>query len=78
MKRNLLALFVSILLFAGKAISQPFADVLSANYQTFSSTYIDSAAGQKNTTDDVFVNFFLPKVFKNGRGLFHMVREKIS
>lgn len=52
-----------------KGFSQPFADVISANYQTFSSTYKDSAAGQKNKTDDYFINFFLPKVFKNGNTL---------
>lgn len=51
------------------AYSQPFADVLSANYQTFSSTYKDSVAGQKNKTDDYFFNFFLPKVFSNGNAL---------
>lgn len=55
--------------FAMVSFAQPFADVLSANYQTFSSTYIDSAAGQKNKTDDYFLNFFLPKVFKNGNTL---------
>jgi hypothetical protein len=48
--------------------SQPFADVLSANCQTFSSTY-DSLPGHKNKTDDYFLNFFLPKVFKNGNTL---------
>jgi hypothetical protein len=51
------------------SFSQPFADVLSANCQTFSSTYKDSVAGQKNKTDDYFINFFLPKVFKNGNTL---------
>lgn len=58
-----------ILLVAFNSFSQPFADILSANYQTFSSTYKDSAAGQKNTTDDYFLNFFLPKIFKNGNTL---------
>jgi hypothetical protein len=57
-----------IILSALFSFSQPFADVLSANYQTFSSTY-DSLSGQKNKTDDYFLNFFLPKVFKNGNTL---------
>jgi hypothetical protein len=68
MKRHLFIL-IFISLISLKSFSQPFADVLSANYQTFSSVYQDSAAGQKNKTDDYFVNFFLPKVFKNGNTL---------
>jgi hypothetical protein len=67
MKKYLFIL--SIILISLPSFSQPFADVLSANCQTFSSTYLDSAAGQKNKTDDYFVNFFLPKVFKNGNTL---------
>ncbi|MCE3279157.1 MAG: hypothetical protein K0S44_1348 [Bacteroidetes bacterium] len=57
-----------IILSSVSSFSQPFADVLSANYQTFGSTH-DSVPGQKNRTDDYFLNFFLPKVFKNGNTL---------
>ncbi|HEX8517475.1 MAG TPA: hypothetical protein VF868_14860 [Bacteroidia bacterium] len=60
---------ITICILSVRGFSQPFADILSANYQTFSSVYTDSAAGQKNKTDDYFVNFFLPKVFKNGNTL---------
>jgi outer membrane receptor protein involved in Fe transport len=67
MKKYLFLLIICIL--SARTFSQPFADVLSANYQTFSSVYTDSAAGQKNKTDDYFLNFFLPKVFKNGNTL---------
>lgn len=69
MKRNLLCIFVLVSLFAGKLAAQPFADIISANYQMYSATYTDSAKGQKNYTDDAFFNFFLPKVFKNGNTL---------
>ncbi|MCW3105353.1 MAG: hypothetical protein JWO09_3793 [Bacteroidetes bacterium] len=71
MKKNALLLTLALLMTA-RGFSQPFADILSANYQTFSSAYKDSAAGQKNTTGDYFLSFFLPKVFKNGNTL--MVR----
>jgi hypothetical protein len=67
--KKTVVLITFILLMTLQSFAQPFADVLSANYQTFSSTYVDSAAGQKNTTDDYFLNFFLPKVFKNGNAL---------
>lgn len=66
MKKYVLFLLV---VFSLRSFSQPFADILSANCQTYSSTYMDSAAGQKNKTDDYFINFFLPKVFKNGNTL---------
>jgi hypothetical protein len=59
----------SISLLTFNSFSQPFADILSANCQTFTSSYSDSAIGQKNKTDDYFLNFFLPKVFKNGNTL---------
>jgi hypothetical protein len=67
--KRILFLFTLVLLLSQRLISQPFADLLSANYQTFSSVYTDSAAGQKNKTDDYFLNLFLPKVFKNGNTL---------
>ncbi|MDF2437315.1 MAG: hypothetical protein K0Q95_1691 [Bacteroidota bacterium] len=67
--KKTLSVVCFIFLLADNSLSQPFADILSANYQTFSSIYTDSAAGQKNHTDDYFLNFFLPKVFKNGNTL---------
>jgi hypothetical protein len=47
--------------------AQPFADILSFNCQTFSSTY--DSLGSSNRSDDYFLNFFLPKVFKNDNAL---------
>lgn len=60
-----LPIILVIVLVSSKLIAQPFADILSYNYQTFSASYKDSTK-QKNKTDDHFLNFFLPKVFKNG------------
>jgi hypothetical protein len=68
MKKQLL-LYTLTVVFAFSSFAQPFTDLLSANYQTYSSGYVDSAAGQVNKTDDYFFNFFLPKVFKNGNAL---------
>lgn len=44
--------------------SQPYVDVMSVNYQHFSSQYTDSAKS-KNKTGDYFVNLFIPKQYKN-------------
>ena len=66
MKRNILVLIFVI--FSAKMTAQPFADILSFNCQTYSSNYKDSAHW-KNKTDDYFLNFFLPKQFKNGNTL---------
>ena len=60
-----LPVLLLIILFSSKLIAQPFADIVSYSYQTFSSSYKDSTKW-KNKTDDHFLNFFLPKVFKNG------------
>lgn len=68
MKKNSCILFILIALLSDTAFAQPFADVLSFNYQTFSSTYKDSTRW-KNKTDNYFLNFFLPKEFKNGNTL---------
>ncbi len=62
MKIKSLILFIAITV---KMEAQPFADILSFNYQTFSANYQDSTKW-KNKTDDYFLNFFLPKQFKNG------------
>lgn len=53
---------------SAKLFAQPFADVVSFNYQTFSSAYKDSTKW-KNKTDNYSLNFFLPKEFKNGNTL---------
>jgi len=63
----LLLLFASLLAF-NKSFAQPFADVLSFNYQTFNSKFNDSVRW-KNKIDNYFLNFFLPKEFKNGNML---------
>ncbi|MCX6294530.1 MAG: hypothetical protein NTX97_00450 [Bacteroidetes bacterium] len=65
MKIKFLILFIFI---TATALAQPFADILSFNFQTFSSNYKDSVHW-KNKTDDYFLNFFLPKEFKNGQTL---------
>lgn len=67
MKRTFIVTTFFILL-SSKIIAQPFADILSFNCQTFSSTYKDSSHW-KNKTDDYFLNLFLPKEFKNGNTL---------
>ncbi len=56
---------IAFILITAKGFSQPFADILYFNYQTFSANYQDSTQW-KNKTDDYFLNFFLPKNFKNG------------
>ncbi len=71
MKKYGFIFFLLTHLFVSKSFSQPFVDIVSFNYQTFSSTYKNDKA-QKNKTDDYFLNFFLPKEFKNGNTL--MVR----
>jgi hypothetical protein len=60
---------ILVILFLSSGLSaQPFADVLSFNYQAFSAAYADSTQ-QHNRTDDYFLNFFLPKEFKSGHTL---------
>src|ERR1019366_4420732 len=66
--RTAFVLFSLIFLIASKGLSQPFVDVTSFNYQTFSSKYKDNTQS-KNKTDDYFFNLFLPKQFKNGNVL---------
>ncbi len=78
MKKNILFLFALFILFVNQSFSQPFADVVSFNYQTFSSDYKDTS-GWKNKTDNYFLNFFLPKEFKNGNiFLIRLNSEMIS
>jgi len=68
MKKFTIVLFFLLALFANRSFAQPYVDVLSFNCQTFSSTYNDNTQW-KNKTDDYFLNFFLPKKFKNGNVL---------
>ncbi|MGZ4117788.1 MAG: hypothetical protein ACXVPY_09915 [Bacteroidia bacterium] len=65
-KLQLVILF--FIFFSAKIIAQPFADILSFNSQTFSSSYKDNVH-ERNKTDDYFLNVFLPKEFKNGNTL---------
>jgi len=66
MKKNLLSLLL-FLIISSSALAQPFADIASFSYQTFSSKYDNAVTPHsKNKTDDYNLNFFLPKVFKNG------------
>lgn len=68
MKKNIPFLCFLLVLLTNKTFSQPYVDIVSFNCQTFSSTYKDNAKW-KNKTDDYFLNFFLPKEFKNGNTL---------
>ena len=68
MKKSTYILFFLLLLLTDKIFSQPYLDVISFNCQTFSSSYKDTSKW-KNKTDDYFLNFFLPKEFKNGNVL---------
>lgn len=61
-------LFFLLILLANKTFSQPYVDIVSFNCQSFSSIYKDNT-NWKNKTDDYFLNFFLPKEFKNGNTL---------
>ncbi|MDO9186638.1 MAG: DUF6268 family outer membrane beta-barrel protein [Bacteroidia bacterium] len=61
-------LFFLLILLANKTFSQPYVDIVSFNCQTFSSTYKGNS-NLRNKTDDYFLNFFLPKEFKNGNTL---------
>lgn len=71
MKKISIIIYFSIL-FATSGIAQPFADIATFNYQTFTSEYKN--ANFKNKTDNYFLNLFLPKEFKNG----HMLLIRIN
>lgn len=64
MKKQLIIFSCLFIILVKSSFAQPFADILTFNYQTFSSDYKELNA--KNKTDDYFLNFFLPKEFKNG------------
>lgn len=67
-KFNRSLIILSLMFFVTSGYSQPFADIASLSYQSFSSTYV-SAATVRNKTDNLFLNLFLPKQFKNGNAL---------
>src|ERR1051326_5383237 len=68
MKKQILTIILVFFLLTNCITAQPFADIATFNYQTFSAPYkgLDS---KKNKTDNYMLNFFLPKEFKNGNVL---------
>ncbi len=68
MKKYTAILFLLLTLFATRSFSQPYIDIFNFNCQTFLSNYQDNTKW-KNKTDDYFLNFFIPKEFKNGNVL---------
>jgi len=64
-------LFVILLAFSKGLFAQPFADILTASYQGFSADYKapTDSLHLKNKTNNIVLNFFLPKEFKNGNML---------
>ncbi|MES2591118.1 MAG: DUF6268 family outer membrane beta-barrel protein [Bacteroidota bacterium] len=69
-------LFLLFGLLFNESFSQPYIDILSFNCQTFSSAYQNNKA-LRNKTDDYFLNFFLPKEFKNGNTLLIRVNSEM-
>jgi hypothetical protein len=65
MKNRMLLVMCCVFIFAATLKAQPFADIVTFNYQTFSAPYkvFDSI---QNRTDNYFLNLFIPKEFKNG------------
>jgi hypothetical protein len=65
MKKIFFVIVCVFLLLSNGITAQPFADIVTFSYQTFSAPYknIDS---KTNKTDDYVLNFFIPKEFKNG------------
>ncbi|MBA3972093.1 MAG: hypothetical protein H0X46_08110 [Bacteroidetes bacterium] len=74
MNRKLFLAF--IIFFSTKLIAQPYADIVNFSYQTFSSEYKDSS-NWKNKTDNYFLNFFVPKVFKSGNTFLVRVNSEM-
>jgi hypothetical protein len=68
MKKNFFGILCLIVLFSNSIQAQPFADIITFNYQTFSAPYKEGDS-KKNKTDDYVLNFFVPKEFKNGNVL---------
>ena len=76
MKKNKLLLLVFVVLLSANAIAQPFADIVSFNYQTFSAKYKDSVRS-KNHTDNYAFSLFFPKEFKNGNMLLVRINSEL-
>jgi len=69
--------FVFALIFVNATQAQPFVDVATVTYQTFSSKYKNPTFG-KNKTDLYSVNLLLPKPLKSGNTiLFRIAAESI-
>jgi hypothetical protein len=66
--KNIFFTLIGLFLLSNCITAQPFADIGTFNYQTFSSPYTD-VDSKKNKTDDYVLNFFVPKEFKNGNVL---------
>ena len=76
MKKTFLLLAISIALSTATTVAQPFVDLVNFSAQTYSSTYKDTTRW-KNHTDSYFMNFFLPKEFKNGNTLLVRLNSEI-
>lgn len=66
---------VAFLFLVEQTFAQPYADIATFGYQTFSGDHVDSVQG-KNKTDDYVLNLFYPKVFKNGTTLLFRVNTE--
>ncbi|MDQ3046403.1 MAG: DUF6268 family outer membrane beta-barrel protein [Bacteroidota bacterium] len=75
-KRYIFCLFLIVVFLSNKSYSQPFADIVNFSYQTFSGPYEDST-NRNNKTDNYFLNFFLPKEFKNGHTLLIRLNSEL-
>lgn len=75
MKKRMLLFVCYAFIFANLTKAQPFADIVSFNYQTFSAPYktFDSS---RNRTDNYFLNLFVPKEFKNGNILLLRINSE--
>jgi hypothetical protein len=76
MQKKLLATVSLILLLISENYAQPYADIVSANYQVFATNYVNNTP-LRNRTDDFFLNFFLPKEFKNGNTLLIRLNSEL-
>jgi len=78
MKQKIRFLLCFLCTFISAIHAQPFADIVTFSYQTFSGPYNDFDS-QKNRTDNYVLNFFVPKEFKNGNiFLFRLNSEYIQ
>ena len=78
MKIRLLAITCSIFIYTTVVKAQPFADIVTFSYQTFSAP--DKCFDAKNTrTENYVLNFFVPKELKNGHMfLFRLNSEYLN